>query len=122
MPDAKLLPRLIERLLVLTDEGKIEWTETASEEDFQAPVGQYVVTVSRESPWTNQYKIRVADLHGDLVDEASGADFNAGDANVVNLAAPEPALARLFAAARRKAKDTDKVLTELLSSLEALER
>jgi hypothetical protein len=121
MPDAKLLPRLIERLLALTDEGKIEWAETASEEDFQAPVGQYVVTVSRESPWSNQYKIRVADLRGNLIDEASNAELSSGPV-AMNVLAPVPSLVRLHEAARRRARNADVALTELLSSLESLGR
>jgi len=119
MPDAKLLPRLIERLLALTDEGKIDWAETASEEDFQTPVGQYVVTVSREAPWSNQYKIRVADLRGNLVEEASDAELSPGS---VALNAPAPSLVRLHEAARRRARNADVALTELLSSLESLGR
>ena len=47
MPDSNLVPKLIERLISLTNEGKIEWAETASEDDFQATVGQYIVTASR---------------------------------------------------------------------------
>lgn len=79
MPDAKLLPKLIERLISLTTEGKIEWNETASEDDFQATVAQYVVTMSRSRNAQNwdawDYKIRVADRKGTLLDEARDVDF-----------------------------------------------
>jgi hypothetical protein len=133
MPDANLIPKLIERLISLTAEGKIDWKETASEDDFQATVAQHVVTISRATNRNNwdafEYKIRVADRKGSLIDEAMPDDFD-GDLRIREVRAEGKttllpafeAFIRLYDAARRSARNVDKALTELLSSLDSLEK
>jgi hypothetical protein len=122
MPDPNLVPKLIERLSALTTEGKIEWSETASEDDFQATIAQYVVTISRSRNSQNwdawDYKIRVADRNGTLLDEAMDIDFDPE----LRIAGQPPykALLILYDAARRSARNVDKALTELLASLDSL--
>jgi hypothetical protein len=118
MADSELLPKLIERLLTLTEEGKIDWKETASEDDFQAVVGQYVVAVfrTRESEdWDNSFAVRVADRKGTLLEEAVGISGTAETGGILN-----GMLSQLFQKARRKALNVDEALTELLSSLDSL--
>jgi hypothetical protein len=109
MPVSNLLTTLVERLLLLSTEGKIAWQETADANAFQASVSQYVVTVSKsrdpEDDYSWAYEIRVADRRGRLVEEALSAD-----------------LVPLFDAARRKAMNVDKHLTELISSLDSIGR
>ena len=133
MPDPNLVPKLIERLISLTAEGKIEWKETASEDDFQATVAQHVVTISRSTNRDNwdalEYKIRVADRKGTLIDEAMPSDFDHGllirelrpEGRTVQHS-PFEAFVRLYDSARRSARNVDKALTELLSSLDSLEK
>ena len=122
MPDTKLLPKLIERLITHTSEGKIDWTETASEDDFQAPVAQNVVTVSRSRNSENwdawDYRIAVADRNGALLDEARDGDFGPN----VNIAkrTPYEALSSLYAAARRSARKVDQALADMIASLDSL--
>jgi len=122
VPDPNLVPKLIERLISLTNEGKIEWGETASEDDFQATVGQYVVTASRSRNAQNwdawDYKIRVADRKGTLVDEAMDIDFDANSRIAGQL--PYKAFFLLYEGARRSARNVDKALTDLLASLDSL--
>jgi hypothetical protein len=124
MPDPNLVPKLIERLISLTAEGKIDWQETASEDDYQATVTQYVVIISRTTNRDNwdawDYKIRVADRKGALIDEATDSDFE-GDLKIAGHSAYK-ALTLLYDAARRSARNVDKALTELLASLDSLEK
>src|ERR1017187_5371170 len=121
MPVSKLLATLIERLLLLTTEGRIEWQETADENSFQANVPQYVVTISRTAGefavpnWV--YEIRVADREGTLVDAASDSDFDGG--TKIGSYPPDRALNHLFEGARRKALNVDRALSELISSLDS---
>lgn len=127
MPVSNLLTTLIERLLDLTTEGRIAWQETASEDDFVANLSQYVVTISRTDEATGtgeartpRYWIRVADREGTLVDSASDADFD----DILTLIGMSPieGLKRLFDAARRKALNVDKALSELIASLDSIGR
>jgi len=122
MPDPTLIPKLIERLIGLTAEGKIAWKETASEDDFLATVGQYVVTISRtRNPESWDYQIRVADRKGTLIDEAHDSDF---DSDLkIGEHHPLKAFGLLYDAARRSAReDVDKALTDLLASLDSLKK
>ncbi|SPF42294.1 conserved hypothetical protein [Candidatus Sulfopaludibacter sp. SbA4] len=120
MAVSNLLTTLIERLLDLTTEGKIKWEETADENVFLASVSHNVVTIGRRrSPedydsW--DYEIQVSDRQGRLVDETSSSDTSV----TAEGGNPYVDLARLFEAARRKALDTDKVLAELISSLDSI--
>ncbi len=124
MPDSNLVPKLIERLIGLTAEGKIEWKETAAEDDFQALVGQYVVTISRSRNSANwdgwDYQIRVADRKGGLIDEATDGDFD--QALKIGEHSPCKAFTLLYDAARRAARNVDQALTELLASLDSLQK
>ena len=127
MAVSNLLTTLIERLLDLTTEGRIDWQETASENDFLANVSQYVVTISRtdegtgEFPTTHYYSIRVADREGTLVDSASDADLDDRPRPGTSRP-PKETLKFLFDAARRKALNVDKALSELISSLDSIGR
>lgn len=125
MPDPNLVPKLIQRLLRLTDEGRIDWKETASEDDFQATVAQYVVTIGRARNRDNwdawDYQIRVADRKGTLIDEAAYSDFG-DNTRTSEVSPPNSALTLLYEAARRSARNVDKALTDLLASLDLLEK
>jgi hypothetical protein len=124
MPDSNLVPRLIERLIGLTGEGKIDWKETASEDDFQAIVGQYVVTISRSRNSENwdawDFQIRVADRKGTLIDEATDGDFDR--TLKIGEHSPHKAFMHLYDAARRGAKKVDQALNDLLASLDWLQK
>ena len=122
MPVSKLLATLTERLLALTTEGRIVWEETAREDVFLASVSQYVVTIGKSrdledyDSWV--YEIRVADRQGRLLDETSSSNSSPTGEGNDTLADLE----RLFEAARRKALNVDKALTELISSLDSIGR
>jgi hypothetical protein len=122
MPNTNLVPKLADRLLSLTAEGRIGWKETASEDDFQATVGQYVVTIGRMRNKDNwdawDYQIRVSDRKGKPIDEATAGDL---DSNVVGNSS-HLAFSGLYEAARRSARDADRALTDLLASLDSLEK
>jgi hypothetical protein len=124
MPDPNLVPKLIERLIDLSEEGKIDWKETASEDDFQATVAQYVVTISRtrnKDDWDAwDYQIRVADRKGTLIDEATDTDF---DRELrIGPHPPYKAFMLLYDSARRSARNVDQALTELLETLDSMEK
>lgn len=95
--------KLIARLTDLTKEGKVQWTETGDRETFLAPITTYRVTITKIGNLTVQF--RVFDPTGKLIEETTGA---------------MPDMSELFNLARRQARGTDKVLSELLVSLEQI--
>ena len=123
MPDSKLLPKLIERLLQLSAKNKIDWEPTANENEFQAVVKQYLVTVGRNhnrdgwDAW--DYSIHVADGNGTQLDEAVA---NAAHSTAEVPSVSYGALENLFDQARRRALNVEEALNDLLSSLDSLAR
>ncbi len=123
MSDPNRIPQLISRLLRLTEERKVDWTETVSDNDFQATVGQFVVTISRFRDPNNwdawDYQIRIADRKGADIDEAT--DSSLDRQTLIEGNSPQKAFSLLYDGARRSARKVDEALTSLLSSLESLE-
>jgi hypothetical protein len=109
------LDRLIEKLTDLTRADKIYWQETADENTFLTGVGHSVVTVGRlNSSAAAPYLIKILDSTGKTIEEALvlvNPDVGVQDWD---------RLRTLHELARRNAMKSDKVVSDLLSSLEAI--
>ena len=122
MPDQDQLGTLISKLTALSRVEKIVWNETADEDAFQSSLTKFVVTVSRTHNSRNwdvwDYHIKVHDLTGKLIEEASDSDFPEGF--LIDDKPASSALNGLHDLARRKAQGVDKALSDLIGSLDQL--
>ena len=109
---------LVEKLLALTQEGKVDWRDTADEDTFLAAFPKYVVTVRKSedsfdsygSKSEDSFDIRVADESGRTLEEATGG-LNPRLRQNLRL---------LHEMARRRALHVDEALSDLLSSLSSI--
>jgi hypothetical protein len=107
------IDRLIEKLTELTRSNKMAWQETVDDQTFLTGVGKTVVTVGRAgSDSFSSCFIRVLDETGKTIDEAYGS--------VRTSTQDFERLNALVEVARRSALKSDQVVTELLSTLEAI--
>jgi hypothetical protein len=113
------IDKLIEKLTELTRADKVIWQDTADENTFLTTVGQSVVTVGRvNSGPSAPCFVRILGDTGKTIEEAYAP----------NLASPNREVAIqdldrlrvLHELARRSALKSDKVVSDLLSSLEAI--
>ena|SRR5216684_7775548 len=107
------IDKLVTRLTELTERGKVEWQETANSDTYLASVGKFIVTiekaVSEVNPDNRDYSFQIKDQTRRAIDTAS-AMF--GDDWI--------RLRDLHEAARRNALHSEKVVSELLSSLDQI--
>jgi hypothetical protein len=109
--------KLLDRLVRLTSEGKVDWSRTADENSFLAAVAKFTVTISAEhaSRPNPDYRLQIADRSGrtieDVVEESSGPAAVLGTYGL---------LKDLFETARRRASHVEEALSEMLSSLEQI--
>src|SRR5580700_7705213 len=113
------LDRLIEKLTDLTRADKVAWQETAAENSFLTGVGQSVVIVGRvNSDPSAPCFIRILDATGKTIEEAYVPNMSAPDRDIAmhDLAR----LRTLLELARRNAMKSDQVVSDLISTLEAI--
>lgn len=104
------MSKLIDKLIKLGQQDKVDWQETADETTFLAPVSKFVVQVSRANAEPNaDYHFEISDPTGKTLDEARVA-FRYQDPDYQRLA-------WLYESARRRALNVDEAYAELLSSL-----
>lgn len=105
---------LIQRLLTLSKEGKVDWEETVVEQKFLAALSKYVVTIE-EGTWNGlHYDLEVSDQFGRVIDAVSVTpEFKSGTE-------PFDKLGELHALARRRALKADASLSDFLSDLAAI--
>jgi hypothetical protein len=109
------IDRLVGKLTELTRADKVVWQETAAENTFLTNVGKSVVTVGRTRTDTAApCFIRVLDDTGKTIDEAFAPAV--GDSSLQDW----ERLRTLHELARRSALKSERVVSELLSSLEAI--
>ena len=120
MPDEPKLQKLIDSLGKLTAQGKLAWTDTVVEDEFQAALPNYTVAIQKvyaDNDWGEKfcdYQLFVRDAEGRVLDETSSSD-SGGLSSAVGAA-----LKNLHEAARRKALSVDAALDDLLLSLDRL--
>jgi hypothetical protein len=112
------IDRLIEKLTELTRGDKVVWQETADENTFLTGVGKSVVTVGRVRTDTSApCFIRILDETGKTIEEAFAPSVSAGrDTGLQEW----DRLRILHELARRNALKSERVVSDLLSSLEAI--
>jgi hypothetical protein len=119
MAFSEQIERLVTRLTELTEQDKVAWHETANPTSFLAPVGEFVVTVSRGgSALYGGYTFEILDKAGRTIDGALATFIGAEKDQVGNQNWQR--LGRLHELARRNALKADKAVSELLSSLEQI--
>jgi hypothetical protein len=108
---------LVTRLTELTERGRVEWQETANPNTYLAPVGKFIVTIAKaDSEGDPDYSVRILDQTGKAIERAS-AMF----ASPTSEAGGDWVRLRdLHEAARRRALHSEKVVSELLSSLDQI--
>jgi hypothetical protein len=109
------IDKLIEKLTELTRADKVVWKDTAAENTFLAAVGKSVVIVGRvrTDPAAPCF-IRILDDTGKTIEEAFAPAV--GDTSLQDW----ERLRTLHELARRSALKSEKVVSDLLSSLEAI--
>lgn len=106
----ELVAALIQKLLALSKEDRVNWEETADEDTFLATESRFVVTIERRvGDWDSRYYcVRISDKNDKMLEDST---VYSGD--------PQYAEAReLYELARRRALRVDAQLSELLSSLD----
>jgi hypothetical protein len=113
------LDRLIEKLTDLTRADKVAWQETAAEDSFLTGVGQSVVIVGRvNSDLSAPCFVRILDATGKTIEEAYAPDLSSPDRDIAMQDLGR--LRALLELARRSAMQSEKVVSDLLSTLEAI--
>ena len=104
--------KLVGKLTVLSQGGKVDWEETANPSAFQAVVSKFVVTVAFREPtvWSepDYFELEIRDQQGKFVDGANAASPKTEDWK---------RLEALHELARRRALHVDEALSDLLAAL-----
>jgi hypothetical protein len=120
MPSSEQIEKLLSKLTELTEKGKVAWQETANLNTFLAPVGEFVVTMSRSGSELNgRYSFQIMDSRGRTVD-GTLAEFASATGEDQLSRQNWERLGRLHALAQRSALRSDNAVSELLSSLEQI--
>jgi len=114
------IDKLVAKLTDLTEQDKVAWEETADEDTFLASVGKFVVTVGKgEGPDEYcDYRFRILDDRGRTVDEAVATLSQPGPSEPLDQ--DRKRLRTLLELARRSALHSDKVVSDLLTSLQQI--
>jgi hypothetical protein len=102
--------KLIDKLIELSEQGKVSWQETADENTFLASVNKFVVTIAKPD-YQSGYEFVVTDQVGRTLEEARA---------IGNQDAYYERLGLLQELARRSARNVGEALSDLLSSLEQI--
>jgi hypothetical protein len=113
------IDELIDKLTELTRAEKVAWKETAAENTFLTGVGQSVVMVGRVNSNPDALCfIRILDANGRTIEEAYAPNLSPPDREVALRDLGR--LRALLELARRSALKSERVVSDLLSSLEAI--
>jgi hypothetical protein len=113
------IDKLVEKLTELTRTDKVAWQETADENTFLTGVGKSMVTIGRvNSGPAAPCFVRILDDSGKTIEEAYAPNLAARDRDIA--VRDLDRLRTLHELARRSALKSDKVVSDLLSSLEAI--
>src|ERR1035441_6207808 len=113
------IEKLVTRLTELTGHGKVEWQETANLNTYLAPVGKFTVTLGKAgSEVYGGYNFQILDHTGRVIDGAL-ATYIGPEKNAAPYQNWER-LRNLHELARRRALQSEKVVSDLLSTLDPL--
>ncbi len=106
---------LLERLLLATEEGRVEWAEVPGKTAFSYLAGDFVILVDSNA---ERASFCLSDAKGRALEQAGVDDLAA-----VNLASGSSALSAIssiHAIAKRRAMGTDQAITSVLEHLQGL--
>ena len=107
--------KLLDRLVGLTSEGKVDWSRTVDENSFLAAVAKFTVTISQVGDGPD-YRLEIADRFGRTIEDIlEQYEPRSGD-----FAGSYLKLEKLFELARRRSSHVEEALSEMLSSLEQI--
>jgi hypothetical protein len=113
------IDKLVTKLTELTEKDKVDWQETANSNIYLAPVDKFTVTVGKSgSEVYGGYSFQILDQTGKAID-GSQAPF-VGPEKGAGLHQNWERLRDLHELARRRALHSDKVVSDLLSSLDQI--
>src|SRR5712691_1367561 len=111
------IEKLVTKLTELTREVKVAWQGTANVNTYLAPVGEFVVTVGRGgSDVFGGYSFQILDREGRAIDGTFSVFPGSADPAYQDW----NRLRSLHELARRSATHADRVVSDLLSSLEQI--
>jgi hypothetical protein len=119
LPDQ--MDKLVSKLTELTVKEKVEWQETAGLDTYLAPVDRFIVTISRSgSEIYGAYSLQIVDGTGRPI-EGVVAPYNGhGQDKSAATRADWERLRDLYEIARRRALHSEKVVSDLLASLDRI--
>jgi hypothetical protein len=113
------IDKLVTKLTELTEKDKVEWKETANATTFLASVDKFVVTINKSgSEVFGGYSFQILDRTGRAV-EGIVAPF-VGREKYAEEHANWARLRDLYDIARRRALHSEKVVSDLLASLDKI--
>jgi hypothetical protein len=113
------IDRLVTKLAELTGKDKVEWKETGNVTTYLASVGKFIVTVNKSgSEMFGSYSFQILDRTGRAI-EAVTAPFVGREKSDKEHANWER-LRDLYEIARRRALHSEKVVSDLLASLDKI--
>jgi hypothetical protein len=111
------IEKLVTRLTELTGRDKVEWQETANLNTYLAPVGKFTVTLGKAgSDMYGGYSFQILDQTGRVIDGALAAYVGPEKNPYQNW----ERLRNLHELARRRALQSEKVVSDLLSTLDQI--
>lgn len=113
------ITKLVSKLTELSKNDKVAWQESGTKNTYIAQIGKAFVTVGMSSsePY-GWYSLQVADDNGRIVDGVTAP--YAGRGAIDSSFHDWDALHSLYELARRRALQSERVVSELISSLEAI--
>jgi hypothetical protein len=113
------IDRLVTKLTELTESDKVDWQETGNANTYLAPVDKFVVTINKGgSEMYGGYSFQILDNTGRAV-EGALAPFS-GPEKSAEAHANWQRLRDLYEIARRRALHSEKVVSDLLASLDRI--
>jgi hypothetical protein len=113
------IDKLVEKLTELTVKDKVDWEETASLNTYLARVDKFVVTINKGgSEVYGGYSFQILDGTGRPI-EGALAQYVAQEKSADSYANWQR-LRDLYEIARRRALNSEKVITDLLASLDRI--
>lgn len=101
--------RLTDRLLSLTEQGKLLWQPTAHDRSFACAFADYSVRITESGFLEPLYRLELSDGVGRPLESVSSAEEGL-----------DKVLCQLYELARRQALGADKAVEDLLSQLEKI--
>jgi hypothetical protein len=113
------IDKLVTKLTELTDRDKVDWQETGNPNTYLAPVDKFVVTINKGgSEVYGGYSFQILDHAGRAI-EGVLAPFSGQEKSAAAYANWER-LRDLYEIARRRALHSEKVVSDLLASLDRI--